>query len=66
MISGRYDLPHQDCVMLPAVLRYNDQYTGERQGWIAEALAAENMWVRRNPRPIESAEQVREILELAR
>lgn len=32
---------------------------------IAE-VAAGNMWVRRNPRPIESAGQVREILELAR
>jgi alcohol dehydrogenase class IV len=94
---------HTSCVLLPAVLRWNEEITGEKQKHIAEALgrpymsawkavqdlvgelglptrlrdveveremlpavaeaALGNIWVRTNPRPIESPAQVMEILE---
>ena len=94
---------HTSCVLLPAVLRYNEPVNSKRQAMIAQALgspgrpanellrelikrlgmpstlqevgvrrdqfqaiadgALQNMWVRANPRPIDSTEQVFEILE---
>jgi alcohol dehydrogenase class IV len=96
---------HTSCVLLPAVLRWNEDVTGEKQKQIAEALgrpympawkavrdlvtelglptrlrdvdvkedmlpkvadaALGNIWVRTNPRPIETPAQVMEILEEA-
>lgn len=93
---------HTSCVLLPAVMRYNQAVNADRQALIAKALGArdraahelihevinelgmpttlqqvgvkpeqyqaiadgalQNMWVRANPRPIDSAEQVFEIL----
>ncbi len=96
---------HTSCVLLPAVLRWNEDVTGEKQKRIAEALgrpymsawkavqdlvtelglptrlrdvdvdremlprvaeaALGNIWVRTNPRRIESPAEVMEILEEA-
>ena len=94
---------HTSCVLLPAVMRYNEAVTRERQALISKALgspersaseivadviqsldmpgtlravgvkreqfdaiahgALQNMWVRANPRPIDTAAQVVEVLE---
>jgi maleylacetate reductase len=101
------DVPHghTSCVMLPHVMRYNEQATAEKQRLIAEALgrpgipaadavaeliaalkqpatlrevgvereqlpkiaeaAMNNIWVRTNPRPIRSPDDVMQILEAA-
>ena len=96
---------HTSCIMLPQVMRWNLNETGERQAWIAEAMGAkdgdaaqavqdliaavgqpghlskldvsrddfgmiaagalENIWVRTNPRPVNTSEDVLEILEMA-
>lgn len=94
---------HTSCVLLPAVMRFNEAVTRERQTLISQALGApeqqahelvadiirslgmpttlrevgvkreqfdaiadgalQNMWVRANPRPIDTTEQVFEVLE---
>jgi maleylacetate reductase len=94
---------HTSCVLLPAVMRYNESVNAMRQAMISQALgqpdiaahelvagiirglgmptslrdvgvkreqfeaiadgALQNMWVRANPRPVDTKEQVFEILE---
>ena len=107
VLGGSCDVPHgyTSCVMLPAVMRYNEGVNGERQKLVSEAmgkpgrpasevlhefiaglglprrladvgvgrdrfdLVARNSmhdrWTHTNPRKIENADAVRDILEMA-
>jgi maleylacetate reductase len=107
VLGAAFDIPHghTSCIMLPAVMRWNNPANAERQALVAAAMghpredasevlaafiaelgmprslgavkigsesfariAEEAMltpWVPRNPRPIASSAQLREILELA-
>jgi len=107
VLGAAFDIPHghTSCIMLPAVMRWNNPANAERQALVAAAmghpgedasevlaafiaglgmprsLGAVNIgstsfariaeqamftpWVPRNPRPIASPAQLREILELA-
>ena len=107
VLGAAFDIPHghTSCIMLPAVMRWNNPANAERQALVAAAMghpgedasevlatfiaelgmprslgavkissasfariaeeAMLTLWVPRNPRPIASSAQLREILELA-